>query len=146
MRLAGLGPPVGAGAHRGRNPESRRVHLPVAGVRCSIGIAYQAADAGHPNAGRASSPPSKETSPTGSILTRLHTAKAPIGRASPEESAGRAVSIPAKGSAMGLADGMDRRMELQQGSCVYGGRSSGNHGKLRAEFRSAAVCPKLSND
>ena len=89
MRLAGLGPPVGAGAHRGRNPESRRVHLPVAGVRCSIGIAYQAADAGHPNAGRASSPPSKETSPTGSILTRLHTAKAPIGRASPEESADR---------------------------------------------------------
>jgi len=74
-------------------------------LRCSIVIAYQAADAGHPKVGRASSPPSKETSPTGSIFNRLHTAKAPIGRASPEESAGRTVSIWTKGPALGLTNG-----------------------------------------
>ena len=44
------------------------VHLPVEALRCSIGVAYQAADAGHPVSGRASSPPSKEPSPASSIF------------------------------------------------------------------------------
>jgi hypothetical protein len=67
-------------------PGDPKVHLPEGALPCSIGFAYQAADAGHPRAGRASSPPSKETSPSGLFLTRLHAANAPIGRASPGES------------------------------------------------------------
>jgi hypothetical protein len=56
-----------------------KVDLPAEVVGCSIRFAYQAADAGHPNWGRASSPPGKETSPTGFIFIRLHAAKAPVG-------------------------------------------------------------------
>jgi hypothetical protein len=37
-----------------------KVHLPASGLPCSIGIAYQAADAGHPGSGRASSPRSSK--------------------------------------------------------------------------------------
>jgi len=35
------------------------VHLPVVRLRCSMKLAYQATDAGHPLLGRASSPPSQ---------------------------------------------------------------------------------------
>jgi len=57
-------------------------NLPAWSLRCSIGVAYQAADAGHPNTGRASSPPSRIISPANSIFTKMHAAKAHIGRAS----------------------------------------------------------------
>ena len=36
------------------------VNLPAVSLRCSIEVAYQAADAGHPVLGRASSPPSRK--------------------------------------------------------------------------------------
>src|ERR1035437_9142916 len=38
LRVAFLafGPPVGDGAHRGRNPANRKGHLPAATVRCNI--------------------------------------------------------------------------------------------------------------
>ena len=55
--------------------------LPAGLLRCSIKLAYQAADAGHPNTGRASSPPSRRASPAGSILTRMRAAKTHVGRA-----------------------------------------------------------------
>ena len=72
---------------------TRKVHLPAAPVRCSISLAYQAADAGHPESGRASSLRSKGTAPTGLFHTRLEAAKAHVGRASPEKSIGRPASI-----------------------------------------------------
>jgi hypothetical protein len=46
--------------------DATKVHLPAGTLHCSIGVAYQAADAGHPNWGRASSPPSRKT-PASSI-------------------------------------------------------------------------------
>ena len=55
-------------------------HLPQANLRCSIRVAYQAADAGHPDMGRASSPRSKEISPASSVLTSLCAAIAHIGQ------------------------------------------------------------------
>jgi len=56
------------------------VHLPRVNLRCSIRDAYQAADAGHPDMGRASSPRSKHISPGSSVHNRLCAAKAQIGK------------------------------------------------------------------
>jgi len=67
-----------------RSPASNTLppkgHLPQANLRCSIRVAYQAADAGHPDMGRASSPRSKEISPASSVLTSLCAAIAHIGQ------------------------------------------------------------------
>jgi hypothetical protein len=79
------------------------VHLSVALLRCNIKVAYQAADAGHPERGRASSPLSKQFSPYSSFLTKLHATKAHIGRASPEKSTSRTVSILSIGWSPGKA-------------------------------------------
>ena len=62
-------------------------------LRCSIEVAYQAADADHPSLGSESSPLKKESSPAYARSDWPRAAKAPIGRASPEENADRAVPI-----------------------------------------------------
>jgi len=51
---------------------------------CSIEIAYQAAEANHPNQGRAGSPLTKDTSQTWPA-SQAEAAKNPIGKASPQE-------------------------------------------------------------
>ena len=65
-----------AAGHCGARPDSPRLEwekgdLPAAGLRCSIEVAYQAADALPPRSGRASSPPSKQISPSGCFLCRF---------------------------------------------------------------------------
>jgi hypothetical protein len=56
------------------------VHLPWIKLRCTIRDAYQAADAGLPEMGSASSPQSKQISPGSSVHTSLCAANAHIGK------------------------------------------------------------------
>jgi hypothetical protein len=50
---------------------SVKPHLPREGLRCSIRVAYHAADAGHPSVGRASSPRSQSIPSSESVQTKL---------------------------------------------------------------------------
>jgi len=75
----------------------RQACLPTKLPPCIIEDAYQAADAGHPKSGRASSPPSRNSSTTSSILFRLRAANAHLGMASTEKCIGCSLSLPVCG-------------------------------------------------
>jgi hypothetical protein len=69
-------------------------HLPAAPPRCTIRLAYRAADAGHPNrVEQARRTQGKSAGRAASL--RQPVADVPIGRALPEETTGRTLSIPA---------------------------------------------------
>jgi len=85
-----------------------RLDLPAEMLRCTIRLAYQAADAGHPNRGSASSPPSKETSPTEHIFARLNAAQGPNRKGNTPRGKSRPypASIPKTGPTRGFAMGL----------------------------------------
>ena len=83
----------------GKRDSALASHLPGKTVRCSIKVAYQAADAGYPRVGRASSPPSKPVRPTIPDRSRLVRDEGSHrkGHHQLRNSKGRAESIPANG-------------------------------------------------
>ena len=124
------GPILGKGIQE--SPQaSRAVPLPAGALGCSIGLAYQAADASHPNRAERARRRARKFRRIDYFFIR-HTAETPIGRALPEENAGRAESIQRTG-------GSSCGVSVQRSARQQWGRSSGDRGRLSG----ARLCGSL---
>ncbi len=92
-------------------------HLPALELRCSIKGAYQAADAGHPGWGRASSPQSKQISPGSFVQKPGCTRRRLIEEGHHQrKSRGRAWLFRAKNAVDSGLPGKDRQLHFPFGS------------------------------
>jgi hypothetical protein len=108
--------------------------LPAAPLRCSIEIAYQAADAGHPDFGESKlaaelARPAEQHIPN----SRLHGATAHIGRALPAKSTGRRALDP------------DKRIEFDNGFREGCGKKEFSREFEAPGYEAVPVCPRQEN-
>jgi hypothetical protein len=92
----------------------RKVHLPDARLRCTIGLAYQAADARHPKWGELARRKARNLRRAVHFIAVCRRRKLPIGSVLPEKGTGRTVTIlttgwscscltPARGAAIAFS-------------------------------------------